>query len=165
MFGRSPAVIPFQCPYKFDTTTHASHLQAKPQAIQDFVHTNLTKCAEQQKRQYDRHTFPRSFKPGDPVWLLVPIARKLQPRWDEKWIISKVKGPCNLELTDGHQSKVVHVNCVRHRIQPDQAKGHAITEQQPLQWNPPEFLLLLVILHIATQYSEGQVAKQCVSAV
>ena len=68
MFGRSPAVTPFQCPYKFDTATYASHLKAKLQAIQNFVHTNLTKCAEQQKRQYDRHTLPRSFNPGDPVW-------------------------------------------------------------------------------------------------
>ena len=59
----------------------------------------------------------------------LPTARKLQPHWDGKWIISKVKGPCNLELTDGHQSKVVHVNHVQHRIQPDQVKGHAITEQ------------------------------------
>jgi len=45
--------------------------------MQDFVHTNLTKCAEQQKSQYNRHTFPHSFKPGDPVWLLVPTARKI----------------------------------------------------------------------------------------
>ena len=50
MFGRSPTVTPFQCPYKFDTTTYASHLQAKLQAMQDFVHTNLTKSVEQQKR-------------------------------------------------------------------------------------------------------------------
>ena len=69
---------------------------------------------------------------------------KLQPHWDGKWIVSKVKGPSNLELTDGHQSKIVHVNHVQHRIQPDQAKGHTITEQQPLQWNPPEFHHLLI---------------------
>ena len=72
IFGRSPTVTPFQCLYKFDTTTYASHLQAKLQAMQDFVHTNLTKSAEQQKRQYDHHTFPHSFSPGDPVWLSVP---------------------------------------------------------------------------------------------
>ena len=46
MFGRLPTVTPFQRPYKFDTTTYASHLQAKLQAMQDFVHTNLTKSAE-----------------------------------------------------------------------------------------------------------------------
>ena len=27
MFGRSPAVTPFQCPYKFDITTYASHFK------------------------------------------------------------------------------------------------------------------------------------------
>ena len=47
MFRRSPAVTPFHYPYKFDTTTYESHLQAKFQAMQDFVHTSLTKCAEQ----------------------------------------------------------------------------------------------------------------------
>ena len=60
MFGRSPTVTPFQCPYKFDTTTYTNHLQAKLQAMQDFVHANLTTSAEQQKRQYGHHTFPCS---------------------------------------------------------------------------------------------------------
>ena len=41
-------------------------------------------------------------------------------------------------------SKAVNVNNVQHRIQPDQVKGHTITEQWPLQWNPPEFHHLLV---------------------
>ena len=50
-----------------DTTTYASHLQAKLQAMQDFVHANLAKSAEQQKRQYDQHTASRSFNLGDPV--------------------------------------------------------------------------------------------------
>jgi len=118
------------------TTTYAKHLQAKHQAMQDFIHTNLAKSAEQQKRKYDHHTSFHSFNPGDPVWLSVPTARKLQPHWDGKWTVSKLKGP---ELTDGHQSKVVHVNHVRHQIQSDQVKGHSITEQQPLQWNPPDF--------------------------
>ena len=38
MFGRSPAVTPFQCPYKFDTTNYVSHLKAKLQAMQNFVY-------------------------------------------------------------------------------------------------------------------------------
>ena len=38
--------------------------------------------------------------------------KKLQPHWDGKWTV-KLKGPCNLELTNGNQSKVVHVNHVR----------------------------------------------------
>ena len=55
-----------------------------------------------------------------------------------------MKGPCNLELTDGQLSKVVHVNRVQHRIQPYQAKGHTIIEQHPLQWNPPKFHHFLI---------------------
>ena len=91
-------LFPFGVPTNFDTTTYVNHFQAK---LQDFVHANLTKSAEQQKRQYDRHTFPRSFNPGDTILLLMPTARKLQPHCDEKWTVSKVKDLCNLELTDG----------------------------------------------------------------
>ena len=71
-------------------------------------------------------------------------SKKLQLHWDGKWTVSEVKGSCNLEFTDGHQSKVVYVNRVWHRIQPGQVKEHTITEQQPLQWNPPEFHHLLI---------------------
>ena len=112
--------------------------------MRNFAHTNLTKCAEQQKRQYDRHTLLCSFNAGDPVWLSIPMAKILQLHWDGKWTVSKVKGPCNIELTGGHQSKVVLVNCVWHRIQLGQVKEHTIAKQQPLQWNLPEFHHLLI---------------------
>lgn len=75
MFGRSLAVTPFQCPYKFDTTNYASRLKAKLQAMQTFVRTNLTKCAEQQKRQCDCHMLLRSFNAGNPVWVSIPTAK------------------------------------------------------------------------------------------
>ena len=77
MFGRLPTVTPFQCPYKFDTTTYASHLQAKLQAMQDFVHTNLTKSPEQQKRQYDRHTFPTFLQPWRPRMAISTYSQKI----------------------------------------------------------------------------------------
>ena len=139
MFGRSPAVTPFQNHYKFvpmQVTYKPNYKQCK------ILHANLAKSAEQQKRQYDRHTTAScSFNPGDPVWLSVPTARNLQPHWEGKWTVSKVKGPCNVKLSNGHQCKVVHVNRVsttgpNQRTYPD--------EQQPLQWNPPDFPHLVV---------------------
>ena len=95
MFGRSPCTVPFQSLNKFDTTSYASYLKAKLHAMQDFVHANLAKSAKQQKQQYDRYTVSRSFKAGDPVWLSIPTARKLQPRWDGRWTVTKLKGPCH----------------------------------------------------------------------
>ena len=134
MFGRSPCTIPFQSLHKFDTASYVSYLKAKLHTMQDFVHANLAQSAKQQKQQYDRYTAPRSFKAGDPVWLSIPTARKLQPRWDGRWTITNQKGSCNLELTNGHQSKVVHVNRVRHRIQPDQNLDPSVSTT-PQQWN------------------------------
>ena len=58
------------------------YLKAKLHTLQDFVHASLAKAAKQQKQQYDRFTTPRFFKAGDPVWLSIPTAGKLQPRWD-----------------------------------------------------------------------------------
>ena len=104
--------------------------------MQDFVQANLAKSARQQKQQYDRHTVSRSFKVGDPVWLSIPTARKLQPHWDGKWTVAKLKGPCNLKLTNGSQSKVVHVNRVRHRLQPDQHLDPSVSTNLQ-QWNSP----------------------------
>ena len=137
MFGRSPCTIPFQSLNKFDTTSYASYLKAKLHTMQDFVHTNLAKSAKQQKQQYDRYTVSRSFKTGDPVWLSIPTARKLQPRWDGRWVVTKLKGPCNLEITNGHQSKVVHVNRVQRRIQPNQNLDPSVPTKLQ-QWNSPD---------------------------
>ena len=137
MFGRSPCTVPFQSLNKFDTTSYASYLKAKLHTMQDFVHANLAKSAKQQKQQYDCYTVSRSFKAGDPVWLSIPTARKLQPCWDGRWTVTKLKGPCNLEITNGHQSKVVHVNRVQHRIQPNQTLDPSVPTK-PQQWNSPD---------------------------
>ena len=111
-------------------------MKAKLHTLQDFVHASLAKAAKQQKQQYDRFTTSRSFKAGDPVWLSIPTAGKLQPRWDGGWTVTKVKGPCNLELTNGHHMKVVHVNRVRYRKQPDQTLDPSIPMQSQ-RWNSP----------------------------
>ena len=60
---------------------------------------------------------------GECVWLSIPTAKKLDPQWDGGWTITKVKGPLNMEVSDGNISKVVHVNRLRHRIQPASTDG------------------------------------------
>ena len=137
MFGRPPCTILFQTPHKFDTTLYTSYLKAKLQTMQDFMQTNLAKAAKQQKQQYDRGTVSRFFKVGDPVWLSISTARKLQPHWDEKWTVAKLKGLCNLELTNGYQSKVAHVNRVCHRQQPDKHVDPSVSTNRQ-QWNSPD---------------------------
>ena len=79
---------------------------------------NLSQSAAQQSQQYNQKASQRAFQVGTPVWLTVPTAGKLQPRWEGNWIVKSVISPSNLEITDGKRERVVHVNRVRRRIQP-----------------------------------------------
>ena len=59
----------------------------------------------------------RTFKAGDLVWLSIPMAGKLDPRWEGGWKVKACKSPVNMEVSDGTRNRVVHVNRLRHRIQ------------------------------------------------
>ena len=69
---------------------------------------------------YDKHTRTCSFSPGDLVWLSVPTCGKLQPKWQGKWEVIELKNPVNVTITDGQNTKVVHINRLQHRKQPQQ---------------------------------------------
>ena len=83
----------------------------------DFVHANITQAAANQKSAYDQHTSSASFKQGEPVWLSVPKAGKLEPRWEGGWVVKSLKSPVNVEICDDKRTKVVHTytNRVRDR--------------------------------------------------
>jgi len=68
------------------------------------------------------------------VWQSVPATRKLDPRWDGTWIITPVKGPLVMEISNGTISKVVHVNRLRHRLQLSPSDTSVLIRT----WNPPE---------------------------
>ena len=83
-------------------------------------------------------TKSRPFHVGDPIWLSILTARKLDPRWEGEWTVHAVKSPVNLEICDGRR-KVVHVNRLRYRSVPQQPK--AVSSPSPLSnckiWSPP----------------------------
>ena len=56
--------------------------------------------------------------PGDLVWLSIRKASKLAPHWEGEWKITEVKNNVNVKISKGTQSKVIHVNCLRHCFQP-----------------------------------------------
>ena len=93
--------------------------QREKQLAFDFVHTNIALAARNQKLHYDQYTSTPSFKQGDPVWLSVPTAGKLDPRWEGKWVVKSVKSPVSIEIYDSKRTKVVHTNRLRHRYIPD----------------------------------------------
>ena len=110
MFGRHLWSIPFDKVKEFNFLSYPAHLHAKQAELRDFVEANLAKAA------YDQHTSSRSFSTGDPVWLSVPTAGKLDPRWEREWIVKSVKIPLRMEITNGKNNKVVHTNRLQYSI-------------------------------------------------
>ena len=49
------------------------------------------------------HTSLRSFKQGDPVWLSVTMAGKLDARWEGELIIQSVVNPTTYTIGNGNQ--------------------------------------------------------------
>ncbi|KAL5463810.1 hypothetical protein EMCRGX_G032745 [Ephydatia muelleri] len=134
MFGRQPKLPPST--NAFDAMTYSKSLCAKLDHLKDFVDTHLQQAAQHQKAAYDRHTKVRSFQVGQPVWLSVPTAGKLDPRWEGKWKVTRIMCPVTVEIRDGNRVRVVHVNRIQPRLQAgtmEQAeKGH----RKP--WSPPQ---------------------------
>ena len=113
MYGRSPQQALFEQMHFFDTDSHHHHLQAKLAEMHDFVEANFIESASRQRDHYNKHFQTGKFTVGDKVWLFIPTAKKLDPRWDGRWTITALKGLLNMEISDGTVSKVVHVNWLR----------------------------------------------------
>ena len=139
MFGRPPQSSPFCQSTAFDPNTYSAQLQAKLASLQDLVHTNISASAQQQKRQYDKHSHVHSFVAGDPVWLSVPTRGKLQCKWQGKWKIVELKGTTDAKITDGQITKVVHVNRLQHRKQPQHDSVPVTnTDASSNNWSAPQ---------------------------
>ena len=105
--------------------------------MRDFLEANIVESDSRQRDYYNKHSQDRKFAVGDGVWLSIPSARKLDPQWDGRWTITAVKGPLNMEISDGNISKVVHVNRLCHRVQPH-LTGKSKLKDQPSDCSPPQ---------------------------
>ena len=117
MYGRQPKHSDLLNPTAFNAQSYPAYLQDKLANLQDFVESNLAAAADQQKSSYDAHSSLRNFNIGDHVCLSVPTAGKLDPQWKGNWTIKSIKSPVNVEITDGQQSRVVHIDHVRRCVQ------------------------------------------------
>ena len=90
MFGREPHSAVFQPSCGFEPTSYQFHLRDKLAKLQDLVESNLVLSATNQKMFYDRKAQPRTFNVDDTVWLSIPTAGKLDPRWEGKWKITSL---------------------------------------------------------------------------
>ena len=151
MFGRPPQQTPFEQFHSFDTETYKHHPQAELAVMRDFIETSLTESA---RTNYNKHSYNRKFVVGERVWLSIPTAKKLDPLWDGRWTITKVKGPLNMEVSDGNISKVVHVNRLCHCIQPAPTDGTPQQIPPSITWSPPQ------VDHFTEFYSEPVVTRR-----
>ena len=104
--------------------------------LKNFVESNQTTAAAKQKRAYDKSSTQRSFKINDPVWLSIPTAGKLDPKWEGDWKVVPNKVPVNVMISDGRRTKVVHINRVRHRTMPS-LPTHTPSDLEPARpWCP-----------------------------
>ena len=142
MFGRQPhtAKTGFEPSVAYDASSYKSTLQAKMAELVDFVESKLASASADQKRAYDKSSTQRSFKVNDPVWLSIPTAGKLDPRWEGDWEVVAVKGPVNVKISDGERTKIVHINRLQHRILPSSIPTLSQTFSKPVMqpWNPPQ---------------------------
>ena len=136
MFGRTPRSSQVQSLTGFDPSSYSAQLQIKLRELQELVLSNTSTAAQAQKFYYDRTATNRSFTPQELVWLSIPTAGKLQPRWEGKWKVVEMKGPVTVEITDGRRTKVVHINRVRHRDQPFETPEYTSNYPQPGLWQP-----------------------------
>ena len=128
MFGCHPK-LPETTGGAFDTHSYQAHLGAKLAELQDLVTFNTATAAHRQQHGYNRFTKLQHFAPGDLVWLSIPNASKLAPHWEGQWKVVEVKNDVNVKISNGNQSKVVHVNRMRHRVQPTSSKAACLDNE------------------------------------
>jgi hypothetical protein len=140
MFGRQPHTTGFDSSSGFDSASYQSRLRAKMAELHDFVESKLALAASKQKSSYDKKSKQQCFKVNDPVWLSVPTAGKLDPKWEGNWKVLAMKGPVNVEITDGHRKKVVHLNRIQPRVLPSfpMTMSNDSAKATNAPWIPPQ---------------------------
>jgi len=79
LYGRDPPALQGVSQLAYDSLSYLAIIQAKLAELQDFVHANIAEAASNAFNQY---TSVASFKQGEPLWLSVPTAGKLEPKWE-----------------------------------------------------------------------------------
>jgi len=97
--------------------------------------SNSAAAAHRQQQGYNRCTKPQQFTTGDLAWLSVLTADKLSPHWKGRWKVEEIKDSVNVRISNGSQSKVVHVNRLRHRTSLCQLKPILQTMARILMFN------------------------------
>ena len=114
MFGREPTLTTIDLSLRaHDTQSYADHIQSHLAKMYELVELNLTEATSDQKWFYDRGAKPRpSLARDSHVWLLIPTAGKLDPKWESGWTVVQ-HFPDQLTVQIKHregQLQTVHLN-------------------------------------------------------
>ena len=122
-FGRQPNYLATFAPANgYDPDSYQAQLKLKLAELYDLVEVNLAAESRRQREMFNKHSAQWSLSTGDKVWLSIPTAGKLQHKWDGTWEVRSVKNPITIEIIDGNRTKTVHVNRLRHQIQPNRTE-------------------------------------------
>ena len=138
MFGRQPHSAVFEASCGFKPMSYQSHPRSKLAKLRDFVKSQLVMSLASQKMLYDYKSQLRSFNVNDNVWLSIPTADKLDPKWESNWKITSLKSPITVEISDGKHYKVVHINRLQPRVQPMEANFSSDVTPHVQPWCPPQ---------------------------
>ena len=129
------------------------------------MESKATQAAKRQKTSYDLRSTTRVFNVNDPVWLSLWNVGKLDPRWGGKWHVNRVINPINLEITDGVRTKAVHVNRLRHRVQPQPGNGstgnlNTFVPADSALWVSPQVVMLYHQPLLNFQHCRGDTPRE-----
>ena len=137
MFGRCAHKPPLSNKMAHDVISYQDQLRAKLAHLYDFVELNNVEASHHQKRNFDQHAQSRTFSVGDTVWLSIPTAGKLDPKWEGEWVIQSVQSPVTYTIHDGRRTRTVHINRLRPRLQPVANTTITPTHLPQQTWQPP----------------------------
>ena len=108
MLGRSAHTPPLPACHApaYDASSYPEQLHCKLSKLYDFVETNIIDTTRHQQQSYNCHVQQRSFKLGDTVWLDIPTAGKLDPKWQGRWMVKDIQGPTTYVITS---DRAVHI--------------------------------------------------------
>ena len=114
MFGRELTLTTIDLSLRaHDTQSYADHIQSHLAKMYELVELNLTEATSDQKWFYDRGAKLRpSLARDSHVWLLIPTAGKLDPKWESGWTVVQ-HFPDQLTVQIKHregQLQTVHLN-------------------------------------------------------
>ena len=141
MFARASQTNSLQPETALESESYQAHLKHKLEEVKGFVKLRSPFRQNARKRtMIVKQRTECSFRVGDTIWLSIPTAGKLDPRWQGGTLDCAVsRSPVTLEIVNGRKRKIVHVNRILRGIQPQRADSCSTngTSKQRCQLNLP----------------------------